>query len=257
MSNKTTNASTQPTNVECVKCHKKVAMESAQETPNGYICAECTAKAKTMKNVIYGVVAAAVLCGIGAGVWFYNDKKSYVNAEGFDGAENINDSINIVVDTTSVVFNIATATVTSTPVSAQQKPVSDIEEFQKIYANSITEAKAGKVNQLQLPTLAAMFDFKSAQISSQAQSLISEFANVYGKTSQKSTIVVDGYACNIGGDDANNSISKERAEAVRTALVAVGVPANKIELHWYGKSKNSEFNLATNAEYRRVLLSIR
>ena len=87
--------------------------------------------------------------------------------------------------------------------------------------------------------------------------MIREIVSLYKQTSKENNIVVEGYACNIGKDAPNDYISKQRAEAVKAALIENGIDVAKITTHWYGKSKNSEFNLPKNEDNRRVLISIK
>ncbi|MCM1141634.1 MAG: OmpA family protein [Muribaculum sp.] len=242
--------------VECKKCHKQVAPENAQQTDKGIVCNDCVAKAKRNRIIVLFTVLGCLI--LGALIWFFvanNDKKS-ATATGFDGVTEINDSLNVVVDSVDVEFNIATATLSSAPVSTQA-PVSNIEEFKRVLAQNVKAAKSGKENTLNVPVSAIMFSFKSAELTPEALNLIKEVTNLYGQTDKSGIINVDGYACNIGEDAPNDYISQQRVEAVKSALVALGVNPSKIELHWYGKSKNAEFNLPKNEDNRRVLISVK
>ena len=269
--------------VKCVKCHKKVAPENAQQTENGYVCNECMPEcvkcqkhamredgkdtkkgfvcpeclAKTKRNRMMAL-ALLLLCGIiVATVWYFNsDSNKKATATGFDSITEINDSVNVKIDSVDVEFNLSTATLTSTAVSTQA-PVSNIAEFKRVLNQNIETAKAENKNSLNIPTTAIMFGFKSAQLSADAYNLIREFASLYNKTSKANTILIDGYACNIGEDAPNDYISQQRAENVKSALIENGVDASKITVRWYGKSKNYEFNLSKNEDYRRVLINIK
>ena len=241
--------------VKCSKCNKDTKMENVKQTKNGYICPECLAKAKRNRMI---ASALLLLCGIiAAAVWyFYSDSNKKATATGFDSITEINDSVNVKIDSVDVEFNLSTATLTSTAVSTQA-PVSNIAEFKRVLNQNIETAKAENKNSLNIPTTAIMFGFKSAQLSADAYNLIREFASLYNKTSKANTILIDGYACNIGEDAPNDYISQQRAETVKSALIENGVDASKITVHWYGKSKNSEFNLSKNEDYRRVLINIK
>lgn len=252
---KTVASQPQEKKVECEKCHQKVTLENAQKTKSGgYICLEC---AKKRKRIIYGAISAVVLCLIAGTVWFFvpsSDKA--VTAEGFGGVSNVNDSVNVKVDAANAAFDIATATIASEGTAAQA-PVSNIADFNRIFNENVDKAKSNSNNVLDVPTVSIMFGFQSAEINAEGSSMIKEVANVYAKTSKKNKIVVDGYACNIGDKLPNDYISQLRAEAVKTALVGAGVSEENIVINWYGKSKNSEFNLSRNADYRRVLVSFK
>lgn len=251
---KTSNTQGQGT-VECEKCHKQVAPEQGRQKNEKFVCNECLAKAKPNKMI--ALIAIIVCCIAGAVVWFCMDSKDKkTTVSGFDGVSEINDSVNVEVDSVNVEFNLATATITSSPVTTQA-PVNNIEDFKRIVAQNVDAAKAGKANSVNIPVSAVQFGFKSAAISAEANNLIREIVTLYNQTSKMNEIIVEGYACNIGEDAPNNYISQQRADAVKSALIENGVDAAKIQTHWYGKSKNAEFNLPRNEDNRRVLISIK
>lgn len=251
------NATTQNNHsVECVKCHKKVAPEKAQQTKKGYECNDCIVKAKRNRLIaLFAILGCAVIAAL---IWFFvmNDQKKTAIATGFDGVTEINDSINVKMDSINMEFNLATVTIASAPVSTQA-PITNIDEFKRVIAQNVESAKSGKENLLNVPVTAIRFSFKSAKMNGDAANLINELASLYAQTNKTGTIVVEGYACNIGEDAPNDAISQQRAEAVKSALMVAGVDVSKIETHWYGKSKNAEFNLPKNEDNRRVLISIK
>lgn len=241
--------------VECKKCHQQVASGNGQTKNGEFICNECLAKSK--RNKVITACVALVCCIAGGIVWYCMsgaDKKT--TASGFDGVTEINDSVNVVVDSINVEFNLATAAITSMPVSTQA-PVTNIDDFKRVVAKNMEVAKSGNANSLDIPVSAIQFGFKSSALSAASYNLIREIVGLYNQTSKENNIVVEGYACNIGDDAPNDYISQQRAEAVKAALVENGIDASKISTQWYGKSKNSEFNLPKNEDNRRVLISIR
>ena len=245
--------STAQGSVECTRCHKQVSPENGQQKKAGFVCNECLAKSQ--RNKIIAVCAILACCVAGAITWFYVGGSEKRTASGFDGVSEINDSVNVEIDSINVEFNLATATITSVPVSTQA-PVSNIEEFKRVVAQNVDAAKSSKTNSLNIPVSSVQFGFQQATISADAYNLIRELVGLYNQTSKKNEIIVEGYACSIGEDAPNNYISQQRAEAVKAALVENGVDAAKITTQWYGKSKNSEFNLPKNEDNRRVLISI-
>jgi outer membrane protein OmpA-like peptidoglycan-associated protein len=48
---------------------------------------------------------------------------------------------------------------------------------------------------------------------------------------------VAGYSDNVGGDAANLSLSKKRAESVRAFLIKTGVPADSLTAQGYGDAR--------------------
>ena len=240
--------------VECAKCHKQVAPENGQQKDDKFICNECLIKTKR-NRIIAGVIFLAC-CIAAALIWFYiagSDKK--ITATGFDGVTEINDSINVNVDSINMEFNLATATISSSPV-ATQAPVANIDDFKRIVARNVETAKSEKTNILNIPVSSIQFGFKSSALSGDAYNLIREIVSLYNQTSKENGIVIEGYACYIVEDAPNDYISQQRAEAVKSAFIENGVDASKITTQWYGKSKNAEFNLPKNEDNRRVLISI-
>lgn len=118
-------------------------------------------------------------------------------------------------------------------------------------------ASSGTTNSLEIPVSVIQFGFNSSNLSNEAKNLIKEIAILYNQTSKVNSIIIDGYACNMGEDAPNDYISMERAEIVKTAFIENGIDASKISTHWYGKSKNAEFNLPHNEDNRRVLISLK
>lgn len=241
--------------IECTKCHKQEPSGNGLLKNGKFICNDCIAKSKRNKWILLAILLA---CCVGGGLtwYFLANPNQKLTATGFDGVTGINDSINVQIDSINVEFNLATAAITSAPVSTQA-PISNIEEFKRVVAQNIDVASSGTAATLEIPVSAIQFDFKSANLTESSNALIKEIANLYNQTSKENKIVIEGYACNIGDDAPNDYISKERAEVVKTALVENGIEASKISTHWYGKSKNAEFNLPHNEDNRRVLISIK
>jgi outer membrane protein OmpA-like peptidoglycan-associated protein len=71
-------------------------------------------------------------------------------------------------------------------------------------------------------------------------------------------IEVDGYTDNVGGDETNQKLSENRADAVRDYLVEAGVVANSVIAKGYGNSLPvaSNDNSAGRQENRRVELVV-
>jgi outer membrane protein OmpA-like peptidoglycan-associated protein len=100
------------------------------------------------------------------------------------------------------------------------------------------------------------FDFNSATIKPQSQPVLREIVEVM-KREPSWTLKVEGHTDNVGGDKKNLDLSARRAAAVKAALVALGVPANRLDTGGYGASVPRETNatLAGRARNRRVELS--
>lgn len=80
------------------------------------------------------------------------------------------------------------------------------------------------------------FDFDKFDIKSDYQPNINAFAN-YLKVDAKARLVVEGNADERGTTEYNLALGQKRAEAVRKALGALGVAANRVESISNGEEK--------------------
>jgi outer membrane protein OmpA-like peptidoglycan-associated protein len=72
------------------------------------------------------------------------------------------------------------------------------------------------------------------------------------------TLEVDGYTDNVGSDEFNQTLSEERADAVRDYLVSQGVPSSSITTKGFGKNNPIASNDTSEGrqENRRVELVV-
>lgn len=240
--------------VECTKCHQHVNASDAQQTTKGVVCNNCV-KAQKKRNKIYaGSAAGVIVAAIAGGIYFTSP--AGLTGSGFDGVGEINDSMNIVVDSANVSFDMATATAASSPVTTQA-PISNLAEFKSVLSNNIDNAQKSKNNKIVIPSVSALFRMNTNYFINDGEGIVKELAAAYLQTNKKATICVEGYTCDLGEDELNTNLSKLRAEAVKDILVSAGVPTNKIETKWYGKSRYKDFNYSDKSEYRRVIVSIK
>lgn len=223
------------------------------------LCDECQLAAqkrkKKRKLAVVASAAAVLLFVSGAGWWYLSQTSARRTALGFGGVSDVKDSVRIQVGMPEKVeLSLASATLASTPVSAQA-PISNIEDFQRAVAETTDAAKTAGSNALSVPAIALQFQIGSDQISSSTSEMITELVKLFKGSNQKAGIIIEGFACNLGGKALNDNISHQRAEAVKAALISEGISPDKIEVHWYGKSRNKEFKLPSIAAYRRVLVS--
>ena len=237
---------------ECQDCHQHKLVEDGKITDKGYVCNDCARKKKNRILIACAILVACVIAGLVIWRMIAEDERRI--ASGFDSVSEYNDSINVKVEMPKVEFNIATATLTSMPVTAQA-PIDNIEEFNRVLVKSVEAAEQSNSQSLSLPVVAIMFNFNSSEISNAGEDLLSEISKVYNESSKQGKVIVNGYACNIGDDEPNNYISQLRAENVKNELIKYGISTDKIEINWYGKSKNTEFQLSKNDDYRRVLIN--
>lgn len=78
------------------------------------------------------------------------------------------------------------------------------------------------------------------------------------KEYNKTTITVSGHTDNVGRDDANNTLSQNRANAVSQYLISRGVAGGRLNAVGYGKSQPIADNSTENgrAQNRRVEIRI-
>jgi outer membrane protein OmpA-like peptidoglycan-associated protein len=79
-----------------------------------------------------------------------------------------------------------------------------------------------------------MFDFDSAAIKAGSSHALDEIAQ-FLIAQDSSELKVEGHTDSLGTDDYNEVLSRDRAEAVRDALVARGVPRDRISMAGYGE----------------------
>jgi OOP family OmpA-OmpF porin len=86
------------------------------------------------------------------------------------------------------------------------------------------------------------FEYNSAKIKAESDSLITEIADVITKHPHIKKIAIEGHASSEGNAGYNKTLSDKRAKAVMGALVAKGVEATRLTAKGFG----SEKPIATN-----------
>ena len=81
------------------------------------------------------------------------------------------------------------------------------------------------------------FAFDDASVRDQDHAALARFAQVVGKYYQGSLITVEGFADPAGSTQYNLSLSRRRADAVKTYLVSQGVSDQLVKTVGYGKSR--------------------
>ncbi len=239
--------------MKCIKCHKDVLVQNGVNSPKGFVCNDCIKKEKSKKTVIItGCILLLAIVGIV--IYFVQSKKN--SGVGFEGVNNIQDSVSVSIQQPVATFSIDKAVAKANPVIAGQT-IDNIESFKRVFAENVQKAKETNKGSVIIPNVSLMFNFSSSSISSKSDELLKEYSKAYLQTNKEAIILVEGFTCNIGNNDVNNWISEQRAKNVQQALMLAGIPENKIEVKWYGKSRFNEFNYSSKSEYRRVILSIK
>jgi len=136
-------------------------------------------------------------------------------------------------------------------------------------AQALAAAEAERANRLQreLAVLAAkptdhglvvmlqdvLFDTGQATLKEGAQSKLDQLASVL-KNHPERRVMVEGFTDSVGNADSNLVLSRARAESVRNALMARGVPGDRIETRGNGQMRPvaSNSTQAGRQQNRRV-----
>jgi OOP family OmpA-OmpF porin len=101
------------------------------------------------------------------------------------------------------------------------------------------------------------FDFAKSDITADAGAILDAVAATY-KNSAGGAIAVAGYTDTAGSDGYNDTLSHNRAVAVREALAARGVPASDVSIASFGEAKLAEptGDNTPSATNRRVVINL-
>lgn len=102
------------------------------------------------------------------------------------------------------------------------------------------------------------FLFDSSEIQPDSQSILEEIAEALRAHPEITSVEIQGHTDDIGSPEHNLRLSEERANAVRDALVTLGIEAGRLTARGYGKEKPlvKNVNAETRARNRRVQLMI-
>jgi outer membrane protein OmpA-like peptidoglycan-associated protein len=103
-----------------------------------------------------------------------------------------------------------------------------------------------------------LFDFDKADLKPEGQKIVAEVVQEMKENPQLRAHLV-GHADAIGSDQYNMGLSRRRAEAVRNALVRMGIAADRITVDWKGKREPVASNDTKQgrAQNRRVEITLR
>jgi outer membrane protein OmpA-like peptidoglycan-associated protein len=231
----------------CKKCGKKLTVEEVKKSSDKEIksgkllCDECRRKRRNL--IIAGILVAILL--LSAGIYFLSKK-----VKSFEGVKNVEESVSVDGERASITDSKTDSNKQSTAVSASagssEKTIDDIASFKRYLEKASS-----------LPAIGVLFDLNSSRISGQSENLLKEFAQYYLTTNKLAIIEIEGYTCDLGTEEFNNNLSKQRAETVKYALIKIGIPADKIDIKWYGESEYGKLGYKTKEDYRRVNISIK
>lgn len=98
-----------------------------------------------------------------------------------------------------------------------------------------------------------LFDIGKAELKSGAQARIDRLAGVLQNHPERH-LLIEGFTDSTGSDELNQSLSEQRAQAVKDALTAKGVDGSRIETRGFGKERPVASNktAAGRQQNRRV-----
>lgn len=207
-------------------------------------------KSKKKKKIILWIAIVAILLGGGGFYLYYSN-----NLDGFLGVGAVDDTMNVSLEN---VTDPATKLKMACAISATTDGglvIEDIKSFKEAFEANKNALLSSNSNVIEIPTIGVKFAMASADLSS--VELVKEYANIFLQTDKSATILIEGYACNIGDENSNMLLSENRANAVKQILINNGIPEKNIEVKWYGESKYNELGYKNNEEHRRVNVSIK
>jgi outer membrane protein OmpA-like peptidoglycan-associated protein len=106
--------------------------------------------------------------------------------------------------------------------------VSDLE-------SQLKDLNAKKTDRGMVVTLGdVLFDTGKSQVLASASSNIAKLADFFKRNPQR-TALIEGFTDNVGIPSANFDLSQRRADAVMTALIGMGVPADRLSTQAHGE----------------------
>lgn len=134
---------------------------------------------------------------------------------------------------------------------ANRPPLGDISIQVAEVVNRCNENLAATLNESTI-----RFRTSSAQIDAGNDTLLDSLAELIEAC--PGTLTIEGHTDSIGDDEMNLALSQARADAVRTALVALGVPSDRLNTRGFGETQpiGDNSTRAGRAQNRRIVISI-
>jgi ompA family protein len=247
---------------KCIKCSKIIPDEQVsrgKQTSQGFVCADCNRKKRG--GLLIGALAATVFLGTG-GYWWYNSQSkqtqeaiSQIEIEGYGGVGKANDEVSPNIQD-EFVFKWENVLPISSPLANVGGTADNLEDFRRQMEENLKNAEANKATQIAIPPVGMLFKKGSYILEKEGGELLKEFAKTFLQTNGQATLLVEGYACDLGIDRLNDRLSEKRAQLVKKNLVEAGIPTDKIEVKSYGESQYGTV-YQTREENRRVNVSVK
>ena len=119
---------------------------------------------------------------------------------------------------------------------AAQRRAQQAQQRIKDLATQLEELEAQQTERGIVLTLKdVLFDFGKAELKSGGRNAVSKVAE-FLKEYPERRVLVEGHTDNIGSDAYNQTLSLQRAESVKQALIGFGTDAGRIEIRGFGES---------------------
>lgn len=105
----------------------------------------------------------------------------------------------------------------NTPVEEMSAPVRDLVTSTENEDGSLTDAEGSDERTVTLDA-DVLFDFDESDLTSDAEEVLAEAAEIVESDAPGQTVRIDGYTDDVGEEDYNQDLSEDRAEAVHTYL---------------------------------------
>lgn len=141
---------------------------------------------------------------------------------------------------------ISTAAQTAPPAATQAKPADKVptaEDSKKVPTESVTSLDKDKnasvpayVRELQAKLTDVYFDYDRYDLSEEAKKAAKTLADILAKN-KKITVSVEGHCDERGTNEYNLALGDRRAKSVKDYLIALNIPAMRIDVISYGEEK--------------------
>lgn len=121
--------------------------------------------------------------------------------------------------------------------------------------SSPTQARTATDPELAGAWYQVYFDTNSFEINPRGEMIVKTVAHVVANT-DSTRVTVIGKTDRAGTAAANMALSQRRADAVRNALIAAGVPNARIDTSWTGEGKQEVATPDATAEQRNRVVDI-